>query len=502
MAIFSPALALAMCVMFVIARLNCYYYIFERPFLFGLEYCLEPDRDQLAALAEATASQKNPQQVKKKGKNAAKPASSSSKPKISVASLAVRRTTLRETFFSTESEFPHHKQFDQLWTVCCGYLAAHLLEDMLSCFFPDLLANRRSGYVGALAVLIATYEVWSISVELMSLRVMLALFSISWVFAMFLSSAGDFDYFIKFDQAFDGLRTSVTETLVSRFAVERVVADGYGRTATIATRFLITTVAAFIAASFAAPARRFSRLDYDIHLLYRRDEAEEREDPYALPRPKVTTMIIIALDYVFPLLVLFLWCTTPRGDVFGSWRVYALIACALIRLAGVRARLQQYLNAVIDSYRKFWADRSAMGVAGAGRAVAMQVIGNSFYLIMIAMAYVAPAIIPLVLSLMAKLDGGVASGLCPIKAAEIESPFQVFARETAAFLSWWSIASYVFFSCISLLVEIAVDYLEPGKRDVNGKLPVATSSSEKRKEKRILEERMARSHAAHRASKT
>lgn len=500
MAVLSPALVVAMCVMFVLTRLHRHYYIFEQPFLFGLKYCLEPDRAQLAAIAKASSTSKTGSSgnaTKKKGKQ------SNSKPKITVAALAVRRGKLDESFFPENADFPHHRELDHLMAICCGYLAAYLFEDILSCFYPNLFANRRSIYVALFGVGFATFQAWKISVTLTSMRMMLMVLGAAWLIALFVLSAGDYTNFIKFDQAFSALKTTVTDILGDKFGMEEAIASKYAWRVAMFSRLLVASAAAFIAASSAVPARRFSKLDYGLHLQYRQDDATMQEDPYTLGRPTAFTMLKIALDYVLPFLTAFLWTVSPRGtESYGAWRILSLISCVVVRFASLRMRLQAYLDGAIDAYRKFWVEKTASNTMEAGRMTSFQVIGTSYYLIMIAMAYVAPACMPLLFALVAKLDGGICSGLCPTKTNEMTHSFELFAREVAGFLSWWTLTSYTAFATMSLIVEFLLDIIDPGARDQGGKLPVPTSSSEKRRQKRMMQEQMMRSRTVHRNDAT
>lgn len=502
MAVLSPSLVVAMCVMFVLTRLHRHYYIFEKPFLFGLKHCLEPDPQQLAAIAEASASAKNPQsQAKKKGKSTGKN-SSSSKQKISVSALSIRRSTLNATFFSTEAEFPHHRELDHVMSISCGYLASYLFEDLSKCFFPELLENTRSFYVAVLGVGFAVMQSWRISIGLTSTRIMLSLTGAAWLVAMFILSAGDLPNFIMFEKAFQGLQSGISDILVSRLQLSQSDAEAYGWKLSIFMRFLVSVAAAFVAASTAAPARRFSRIDFELNRLYRKDEISEREDPYFLGRPSPLTMLMVALDYIVPLITVSFLCMTPReGEKYETWRLLALLSCVVIRFATMRIRLQSYLDGAIDAYRKFWTQKSPSGVEAAGRSASIQVAGTSFYLLMIAMAYIAPAMVPLLLTFVAKLEGGISSGFCPVSSDLEVNPFNMFAREIAAFLAWLSIASYAIFGCVSLLVEFALDILYPGARDFIGKLPMPTSASERRKQKRIMQEHMLKNRVVYKPGK-
>lgn len=491
MGVLSPALVIALCVMFVLTRLHRHYYIFEHPFLFGLIYCLEPAGDQLEAIMKASSSAKSSQPAqggKKTGKAIpAKPSASTPKTKLSAASLSVRRNVLRETFFSSEAEFPHHRELDHLMAICCGYFAAYTFEETVGCFYPDLLVNKRSAYVAMFGVGFAIVESLRISVGMTSVRIMLILGGMAWLVALFIISGGDFVSFVRFDEAFAGLGQFAVSILTGRLSVDEKTANIYAGRAAMAGRLFVATVAALISASVAAPARYFSKLDYDIHQEYREEEHIHRDDPYYLGRPTAFTVLKIALDYVVSSLAVFMWCVSPRGTgPYGGWRIIALIACVYVRFATLRIRLQAYLDGAIDGYRSFWAEKSVSNAMEAGRRTTIQVIRNSFYLIMITMVYVGPAVIPLLLASMAKLDGAVNMGICPVVSSKVIQPSEIFAREVAAFLSWWCIASYVSFAFISIGYEAVVNLIDPGARDRRLKLPPASSSSERRKQKRMM----------------
>ncbi|PXF47199.1 hypothetical protein BWQ96_02974 [Gracilariopsis chorda] len=488
MAILSPALVVAMCVMFVLTRLHSHFYIFEHPLLFGLKYCIEPDKNDLAAIAEAT--NKGLQPGKKKGRQSS---STSKSTKITVTALPVRRAKIDHAFFPSEAEFPHHRELAHVTGIVCGYLAAFLFEDTMGCFFPGLLSNRRSVYVALFAVGFAVYEALKISISLTSKRVVIALAGASWIVALFGVSAGDFSNFIKFDKAFTALSEEVTIVLrdVMDFEPEKV--ELYATSMTVFVRILVTVVAALIAASTAVPARRFSRIDYDLNLQYRMDEADRRNDPYALGPPTPLTMMRIALDYVVPLGTAFLWAVSPRDeDFYSGWRLIGILLCVAVRFGMARIRIQGYLDGAIDAYRRFWAEKSVNGVVEAGRNCSFQVMGTSFYVMLITMAYVAPALSPLIFALVAKHDGGFRPGFCRSGLLDNDRLTDTFYREIGGFLAWWSLASYATFATVSLLSEFLVDFIDPTGRDRRGKLPVATSSSEKRREKRLLQERIMR----------
>lgn len=494
MAVLSPALVVAMCVMFVLTRLHRHYYIFEHPFLFGLNYCLEPLKTDIENIMNASSASKPAQTAqagKKKSKNKSAPLPS--KPKISAASLTIRRSSLNEQFFSTEAEFPHHREFDHLMAISCGYLAAYAFEEAMSCFFPTLLANKRSAYVAVFGVGFAVLEALRISVSMTSRRILLMLGGIAWLIAMFLISAGDFANFVRFDEAFAGLGQFVILVLSTRLNVDEGQAAGYARTVTVVARFLVAALAALISASVAVPARHFSKHDYGLHNEYREDEDAHQDDPYYLGRPTPFTMLKIAMDYVIPAVTVFLWFVSPRDDgPYGGWRLLAFLFAVFFRFANLRIRLQMYLDGAIDGYRNFWTEKANSNAMVAGRQTTMHVISNSYFLLTIVVSYVAPALIPLLLTLVAKLDGAVDFGICRVASKAAPQGNEIFAREVAAFLAWWCIASYVGFACMSVAYEAIADVLDPSGRDRRRmKLPPATTSSEKRRQKRMMRQRTA-----------
>lgn len=490
MAVLSPALVVAMCVMFVLTRLHSHFYIFEHPLLFGLKYCVQPDKNDLAAITEAT--NKGSQTGKKKGRQLS---STSKTSKITVTALPVRRGKINQAFFPAEAEFPHHRALAHVTGIVSGYLAAFLFEDIMGCLFPGLLSNRRSFYVAFFAIGYAVYEAIKISIGLTSLRFVVALAGASWIVALFIVSAGDFNHFIKFDKAFAALSNEVTIIFREVIDLEPEKSVRYATITSLVVRILVTIVAALIAASTAVPARRFSRIDYDLNLQYRMDEADRRNDPYALAPPTPRTMMHIALDYVAPLAIAFLWAVGPRDDdSYSGWRLIGILLSVAVRFSMARIRIQGYLDGAIDAYRRFWTEKSVNGVIEAGRNCSFQVMGTSFYVMLITMAYVAPSLLPLVFALVAKHDGGFRPGFCRGDLLEDERLMNTFFREIGGFFAWWSLASYAAFGTISLLTEFLVDFVDPTGRERRGKLPVATSSSEKRRERRLLQERMMRHH--------
>lgn len=488
MAVFSPALVVAMCVMFILTRLHRHFYIFEHPLLFGLKYCLEPLQGDIENIMEASSSSKTASQTPQQGKRKNKQAQGSSKTKVSASSLNVRRAKLDERFFSTKSEFPHHRELDHLMAIFCGYLAAFLFEECVGCFFPEVLANRRACYVAVLGVGFAIVEALKISVSMTSGRIIVMLGGVTWLIAMFLTSAGDFSSFVRFDEAFSGFGKFISLLLSARLKIDEEKATAYAHTATVMTRFTVATIAAMISASVAVPARHFSKLDFALHHEYREEEEARQGDPYYLGRPKPITMLMIALDYVIPAVTVCLWVVSPRGvGAYGRWRLLALLSCALIRFCNLRFRLQMYLDRAIDGYRSFWTDKAATNARDAGRQTAIHVVSISHFLLTIAMAYVAPTLIPLLLTFVAKLDGAIDFRVCPISSTSTTQPNEVFAREVAAFLAWWCVASFVTFSIISFSYEAIADVLDPGGRDWRRmKLPSASTSSERRRQKRMM----------------
>lgn len=488
MAVLSPALVIAMCVMFILTRLQAHLYIFERPFLFDLIYCLEPSREQLEAIARLSATFTNTntstQYAKRKAKSAAQ---TTSKQKLSASSLTVRRAKLGAAFFSSEAEFPHHKQLDQLMTVCCGYFAAYAFEEITGCFYPKLLVNSRSAYVAAFGVAFAVVEALRISSGMASGRVLLVLGGIAWIIASFLIMGGDFASFVRFDLAFSALMNSISASLKRRFAYDDAAALLFARRLAIGARLLVALMASLLSTSMAAPARYFSRLDYGLYREYREEELDHQDDPYYLGKPTPFSILKVALDYVASAFVILLWCINPREDGwFGSWRLFALLACMFVRFASMRVRLQRYLDSAIDAYRSFWAEKSTTNAVEAGKRTSVKVISNSYFLMLVTMAYVVPMIIPVMLLFVAKLDGAVRLGVCPAFSPGAIPPMTVFVREIAAFLAWWSVATYILFAAVSLCYESIAQILDPGMRERGMKLPPPSSSSERRKQKRMM----------------
>eukprot|EP00177_Eucheuma_denticulatum_P003584 GFKZ01006494.1.p1 GENE.GFKZ01006494.1~~GFKZ01006494.1.p1 ORF type:complete len:551 (-),score=52.81 GFKZ01006494.1:3118-4566(-) len=477
-----------MCVMFILTRLHSHLYIFEYPFLFGLLYCLEPSREQLEALAGASnpPAAASSQQTKRKSKPLSSQAAPA-KPKLSAASLTVRRGRLGPNFFSTDSEFPHHRQLGHLMSVVCGYLTAYAFEDALGCFYPHLLANSRSSYVALLAVAFAVVESSRISAGMVPAKVMAVVAGLAWIVSASLILGGDYAGFVRFDYAFDALKVAMVEMLAKRLGFENADAERYARGCALVARLLVALVASLLSMCVAAPARYFSKLDFGLYCDYQEDVQDHRDDPYYLGKPTPSTMLKVIIDYVGPASVVFLWCVSPRPDGgFGSWRVMALMACCFWKFATLRIRLQCYLDGAVDAYRGFWAERMATSDAEAGRKTSVQVISNSYYLILITMAYVAPTLIPLLLLFVAKLDGGVSIGLCPVKSDLEISPMSVFAQEVVSFLAWWGTASYVLFASASVSYEFVAKTLDPGARERGMRAPPMSSSSERRRQKRMM----------------
>ena len=60
--------------------------------------------------------------------------------------------------------------------------------------------------------------------------------------------------------------------------------------------FVLSVVAAFIVATTAAPAHRFSRVDFEIHLQYKIDKSVQTGDPYYIARPSAFAILVLSLD--------------------------------------------------------------------------------------------------------------------------------------------------------------------------------------------------------------
>lgn len=493
MAVLSPALVIAMCVMFILTRLHRHYYIFEKPFLFGLIYCLEPDRGEVEAVMRASSTSKasqpsSTQSNKSKGKKVpTRQATQAPKSKYSATSLTVRRNILNETFFSAEAEFPHHRQFDHLMAICCGYLAAYAFEEAMGCFYPNFLANKRSAYVAVFGVGFALYEAIRISIGMTSLNVMCGLGVLGGLAALSVISAGDFSNFVKFDEAFESLGEILASVFTNRLNFNSSSASMYAKRIAMMGRFLVAILAGLISASAAAPARYFSKLDFEMHYEYREDERDRRDDPYYLGRPTATTMLKVALDYAVPFLAVFFWCVSPRADGgFGQWRIVVLLACVVCRFLTLRLRLQAYLDAAIDGYRSFWTSKASLSLEEATQNTSVQVLRNSFYLMMITVLYISPAAVPFLLACVAKLDGAVRMGVCPVQPTVSGHVGDVFAREIAGFLAWWCVASYLLFAVMSVSYEFVIEVMDPNARERRMKAPPPVSSSERRKQRRIM----------------
>lgn len=496
MAVLSPALVIAMCVMFILTRLHRHYYIFENPFLFGLIYCLEPDREEVEAIMRSSSTSKpsqSSQSNKTKGKQPTARASvQPPKAKYSATSLTVRRNVLNETFFSEEAEFPHHRQFDHLMAICCGYFAAYAFEETVGCFYPSLLANKRSAYVAILGVGFALFEAIRISVGMTSVRIMCSLGVLAGLAALSVISAGNFSSFVRFDEAFESLGEVVTSVLRTRLKINVASADIWAKRIAMVGRFFVAIVAGLISASAAAPARYFSKLDYEMHYEYREDERDRRDDPYYLGRPTASTMFMVALDYVVPFLTVFLWCVSPRErGAFGQWRIVLLLGCVFCRIINLRLRLQAYLDGAIDGYRSFWTTKASLTLQQATQSTSVQVLRNSFYLMMITVLYISPAAVPFLLACVAKLDGGVRMGICPVSSVVTVQAGDIFAREVAGFLSWWCVASYLLFAVMSVSYDYVMDVMDPSARERRMKVPPPVSSSERRKQRRMMRQNTA-----------
>lgn len=372
-------------------------------------------------------------------------------------------------------------------SVACGYLMAYAFEEALGCFYPRLLANSRSAYVALLAVAFAVVESSRISVGMVPAKAMLVIAGLAWIVSASLILGGDYAGFVRFDHAFDALRMAMVEMLMKRLGFENADAERYAKGWALLARLLVALVASLLSMCVAAPARYFSKLDFGLYCDYQEDVQDHRDDPYYLGKPTPWTMLKITVDYVGAAAVVFLWCVSPRLDGgFGSWRLLALMACSFWKFLTMRIRLQSYLDGAVDAYRGFWAERMATNDAEAGRRTSVMVISNSYYLILITMAYVAPTLIPLLLLFVAKLDGGVSIGLCPVKSELEISPMGVFAREVISFLAWWGTASYVMFASASVCYEFVAKTLDPGARDRGMRAPPASSSSERRRQKRMM----------------
>lgn len=268
-------------------------------------------------------------------------------------------------------------------------------------------------------------------------------------------------------------------------------------------RAVVVGVAALAAASVVVPARRFSLLDFrarreflavsDAQSRTAAAAAAAAADACAPPVPSTSTLLRLAVDYAAPALAFFWVWLTPRSQKatpLAAWRVYVLLGAVAVRIAQARPRLQAYLDGAADAMRRPLRERGAAPSTDVARAVIRTVVGTSFYLPMLALAYVAPLVVPALLLGVAAFDGDTASFLPMCRPPQLVAlhPARVFVAEVTMFFAWLILAAYLVFSVISFVTELAFDAAGLATPRKPHKLPAALTASERRRQKRLLQQ--------------
>lgn len=464
MAILSPALVLSMCVLFVLTRLQTHLYIFEAPLLFNLIYTLQPTTADLQALSTN------------------KKASS-----LTTSSLPVRRLQISAQFFSASTDLPHHKHLSHLLSLFIAFLSAYLFEDIVSCFFPNLLSNTRSTYVAFFSLAFTLAKALHVSFSLCPPRFLIPLFFLSFLLSTPLVLSRD-SSFVHLHTSFNTLSSYLTDHFANLFQMSATSATSLASNITIFSRVVLILLSSLIPTALFAPARFFASLDYTLYKTYTTDLSHHSNDPYFLGTPTFFVMFLIILDYVLPLSLLSLSLLIPRPtSSLPVFRLISLCAILFLRLATLRIRIQLYLDRAVDYFRDFWVERPTLGVIEAAKRTQSRVLSNWYHICLIVIAYVSPIVISSVSLLVAKLDGGVTLGfpLCKTGIQNVTG----WGAEMGMFLSWWSMASWTVWATAGVGYEAMVDALGVGanRAQVARGIP-STSGKERRRMKRLMKE--------------
>lgn len=321
------------------------------------------------------------------------------------------------------------------------------------------------------------------------------LLSVGTVLALALIANGDSNSFFMLDSAFANIHAWAEHVHVERLSLEVSSAPRYARTFTTIARVGTAFMAGLLFTSTAVPARRFSNLDYEMRSRYLRDEEESKADVYALPKPSQLLMVMLALDYVLPVLALTTFLFGRPADAlepFDPARVCYFVGAVSLRILLTRVRLQAYLDSAVTQFRNFWMERrtSPGGDVEAGQRLRTRVVTTYYYISTLGSLYTFGPVVGLMLSLIAKRSGGLSLGICDDPASAVERmSLTVAAREIFSFLAWYYFAAYALFSTLSFGFDALVEWAEPPPplSATDGGSSEGMSSSERRKLRREQE---------------
>lgn len=490
MALISPALVLAMVVMFILSRVHSVRFTFEHLFFFGLRYVVEPSRAQLASLAAtgmqgaiqamATAGRggKKAAAVKKAKETAAKP---------SITSLPISRAVLTPAFFATEEEIPHLQHFDHLLATTIGYVVGVTFEEISLHYFPNLFGETHIWWLAVFAVVFAMAESLRICFEHESAVAPLIVAAASALIALGLIAAGDLGRFIHFDKAFGWLTMRAGQTFLEKLDYDLETANVLAGNVTLTMQVVVAVSAGAAVAASLFPAFCFARLDYALFSDFVRSDDARKQDQYALGPRRLGDVLLVALDHLLALAATTAWLLSPRdaAGVYGGWRIGLLLMCSFARFLCLRLRLQLHLDSAIDAFRAFWREKAALGVVQAGERLKDFVAHKAVHVSTIAMAGIVSPVIVTVLALTAKRSGGISFGV--FKAPEGTVIPRPFVRELAGFVAVAHLASYSCFVLVGWIYIALTQAFDPLRAQRDQKVMQPMTSSERRRRRRNME---------------
>lgn len=424
---------------------------------FGLRFCVEPTRAQLAALNSGDGKKRAPTK--------------------SISALPVSRAVITPTFFATRENIPHLPHFGHLLAILAGYAVGVLFEDMASCVFPSMFSDSHVWWLAIFCVAFAVTESMRVCTELDSPSAPLIAALIAALLSLAAIAHGDLLHLANFDIAFDAFTRSALALLESRLHL-RDSANLAARLALLAQLSTAAVAAALVAAAYF-PATRFASLDFSMLLAQR----APRIDPWTLPPRRRFAIVLVALDYLLPSIALVLWYYNRAS----STTLALLFIASILRLTIARFRLQLHLDTALDHFRAFWTERAVIGIVPAGDRLRYFVANNAYELTTIGISAIVSPISTIALALAVKRNGGLRLGLCPFPAVSTPTDSQIFVREILGFLLCVNVAAYLVFAAatvVALIVESVLDRRRLSKLDTKTVRPL--SNSERRKQRRMM----------------
>lgn len=462
MALLSPALVVAMSVMFILTRLHHHFYIFERPLLFGLYYILEPDPSHLQALDRLTSSISSTASSTSTSTSTSATSSKISKLRPTAATLPLRITKLSAGFFPPDPQ-PYHREFSHLLSLLLATLAAAIFEAVLAFLFPHLLANSRAQHLAVFTLCYTLFHLAQISISLASARILLTLATMAAIPSALLVLSPSAAPLTHFAPSSANLRAVALHFFVHVLQFPSTTAASLATRLVIMLRLALAAIAAMFVACVAVPARRVSLLDVRLRTRLLADVTDEQvQEPYEPEPPSRMAAFIIAVEYAIGIATTLLPIV---ADMSRASRVILPILWVIVRLLAARSRMQAFLYEAVSAYRAFWPDRSTRGTTVAGATARKTVHGTTHFVFLVAVAYVGPAV-----------------GVAVIAAV---APKQGFVGEAATFLAWAGVAAYTLFAVLSVAVE-ALAKVADDAPERKSKVPVPSSGSERRRERRMM----------------